>query len=150
MGPGFRRDDTSFGAAPQQTKTADLAARRSRDAVALRDEKPIAFSSEVDTGSREENASTQLRAVGAATAIGAEIPAARAGVQPRLRVVAAASAVGAAVPAGTAAAGDFNDVGRRRRKRRQRRGRSTAGGEQGGSKKGASKDCLHEMLSRSQ
>src|SRR5438128_8518111 len=80
----------------------------------------IAFSSEVDTGSREENASRQLGAVGAAAAVGAGIPAARAGVQPGLRVVMAASAIGAAVPARAASAGHFDDVGGRRRKRRER------------------------------
>src|SRR5262245_26702579 len=114
----------------------------------LRDEKPKAFSSEVGTGSREENASTQLGADRAAAAVGAEIPAARASVQPRAGVVAAASAIGAAVPAGAAAAGDFDDVGRRRRKRRQRHGHGLARGEQRGGKEGGGSDFFHERISR--
>ena len=48
--------------------------------------------------------------VGTAAAVGAEIPATRAGVRGRIGVVAAASAIGAAMPAGAATAGDFDHV----------------------------------------
>src|SRR5262245_58924641 len=83
-------------------------------------------------------------AVGAAAAVGAEIPAARAGMQPGLRVVAAASAIGAAVPAGAASAGDFDDVGRRRGERRERHGaRGATGCEQRAGEEASSEDSLH-------
>src|SRR5438132_1835858 len=83
------------------------------------------------------------RAVGAAAAVAAGVPAARAGVQPWLCIVAAAAAIGAAMPAGAAAAGDFDDVNRCRRKWRKRHRAGGAGGEQGAGKEGGRDHFVH-------